>query len=133
MRFEPVSSTILGNRIDILPAGEELSDPVQALSSERFKNLISTLESQYDIVIISSPPVLGKAEILEIASCCSEIIIVAQLNQITQEEIQASLLMLHQVNVVGFVASDIALDSVLNLKYQLFLESSSIYSELSAG
>lgn len=42
----------------ILPRGTYPNDPSELLMSEQFKNVLSTLSEQFDIVVIDTPPVL---------------------------------------------------------------------------
>ena len=107
-KLVPVSTTLLGTSIDVLPAKLEAQDSMRILSSPRFRVLIEALEKRYDLVILDSPPILGTADVLEIAACCGDVVVVAQLNQTTEEELQSSLAALSQVdNVIGIVASDV--------------------------
>ncbi|EDX87685.1 Chain length determinant protein [Synechococcus sp. PCC 7335] len=107
-RLIPVSTTLLGTSIDVLPATLEAHDSIKILSSPRFRVLIEALENRYDLVILDSPPVLGSADVLEIAACCGDLVLVAPLNQTTEEELQASLAALSQLNnLAGIVASDV--------------------------
>ena len=107
-KLVPVSTTLLDTSIDVLPAKLEAHDSMKILSSPRFRVLIEALEKRYDLVILDSPPILGTADVLEIAACCGDVVMVAQLNQTTEEDLQASLAVLSQVdNVIGIVASDV--------------------------
>ena len=104
----PVSTTLLGTSIDVLPATLEVQDSMKILSSPRFRVLVEALEKRYDLVILDSPPVLGAADVLEIAACCGDLVLVAQLNQTTDEELRDSLTALDRIdNLTGIVASDV--------------------------
>ena len=112
-KLTPVSTTLLGTSIDVLPAALEAHDSMKILSSPRFRVLIEALEKRYDLVILDSPPVLGAADVLEIAACCGDLVLVAPLNQTTEEELQSSLAALSQLNnLTGIVASDVPYPSV---------------------
>ncbi len=107
-KLVPVSTTLLDTSIDVLPAKLESQDSMRILSSPRFRVLIEALEKRYDLVILDSPPILGTADVLEIAACCGDVVMVAQLKQTTEDELQSSLATLSQVdNVIGIVASDV--------------------------
>ncbi|MEM8502901.1 MAG: polysaccharide biosynthesis tyrosine autokinase [Cyanobacteria bacterium P01_D01_bin.1] len=107
-KLVPVSTQLLGTSIDVLPARVESQDAMKILSSSRFRVLIEALEQRYDLVILDSPPILGTADVLEIAACCGDLLVVTQLNQTTEEELRDSLSALSRVNnVIGIVASDV--------------------------
>ncbi|MBE9063150.1 polysaccharide biosynthesis tyrosine autokinase [cf. Phormidesmis sp. LEGE 11477] len=107
-KLVPVSTTLLGTSIDVLPTTLEADDSMKILSSPRFRVLIEALEKRYDLVILDSPPVLGTADVLEIAANCNNLVLVAQLNQTTEQELQDSLSILSRVdNLTGIVASDV--------------------------
>ena len=53
--------------IDILTAGTMLPNPLEALSSDRFAELINQLTSQYDRIIIDTPPSLAVSDALVIS------------------------------------------------------------------
>jgi len=107
-KLVPVSTQLLGTSIDVLPAKLEAQDAMKILSSSRFRVLVEALEQRYDLVILDSPPILGTADVLEIAACCGDVLVVTQLNQTTEEDLKASLSALSRVNnVIGIVASDV--------------------------
>ncbi len=107
-KLVPVSTQLLGTSIDVLPAKLETQDAMKILSSSRFRVLIEALEQRYDLVILDSPPILGTADVLEIAACCGDLLVVTQLGQTTEEDLKASLSALSRVNnVIGIVASDV--------------------------
>ncbi len=108
-KLVPVSTTLLGTSIDVLPAKLETQDSMKILSSPRFRVLIDALEKRYDLVILDSPPILGTADVLEIAASCGDVVMVVQLKQTTEEDLQSSLAAMSQVdNVIGIVASDVS-------------------------
>lgn len=108
-KLVPVTTQLLGTSIDVLPARLESQDAMKILSSSRFRVLIEALEQRYDLVILDSPPILGTADVLEIAACCGDLLVVTQLNQTTEEELRDSLSALSRVNnVIGVVASDVS-------------------------
>jgi len=54
--------------IDILPAGSIPPNPLELLSSKRFKETLQSLEAQYGWVIIDTPPVQAVSDVLIIGA-----------------------------------------------------------------
>lgn len=95
-----------GEKIDFLSAGEQTLDPVKLLSSPRFEELIISLESHYDLILIDTPPALGMVDTIKIASCCRGTIVVARINKVEEQELVEVASSLAKSNVLGIVAND---------------------------
>lgn len=103
----PISVTLLGAQIDVLPAGRASADPITLLTSEHFRNLIASLESRYDLVLVDSPSMMSSADALEIASHCEQVLLITALKKLNRTELKLALAMLSQINVIGIVASGV--------------------------
>jgi capsular exopolysaccharide synthesis family protein len=99
------SLSILGSDLDVLTAGSQLDDPVKLLSSQRWRELMTRLEQQYDWILIDAAPILGTVDVLQTASACQGIVMVSRLEQITQTELSQAIGMLSRLNVLGIVAN----------------------------
>jgi capsular exopolysaccharide synthesis family protein len=99
------SLSILGSDLDVLTTGSQLNDPVKLLSSQRWRELMTRLEQQYDWILVDAAPILGTVDVLQTASACQGIVIVSRLEQITQTELSQALGMLSRLNVLGVVAN----------------------------
>ena len=64
------TASLLNEEVDVLTAGSNTSDPVKLLSSSRIRELMFAFERNYDLVLLSSPPVLGYVDMLQTAQCC---------------------------------------------------------------
>lgn len=104
---EPIPIRLLDTQVDVIPSGLASSDPLKVLTSQDFKDLVHQLESEYDWVIIDSPPAMGTADILEIANCCPQLVVTADLNRLTREDLRLALATLDRINVMGVVASGV--------------------------
>jgi len=102
---QPHRLDFLGKYVDILPAGESPLDPITLLSSPRFETLITKSKKFYDIVLVDTPPVLGMADALKVGAICDSTVLVARLDQITQQELTKVLALLTPINVLGIVAN----------------------------
>jgi capsular exopolysaccharide synthesis family protein len=71
-------STVPG--LDVITSGPIPPDPTLLLDGHRLQEIIQALHSQYDLVLIDSPPVLGLADALQIASSVAASIIVIEAN-----------------------------------------------------
>ncbi len=100
--IQPVS--LLGEEIDVLTAGSNMSDPAKLLSSHRLKELMFAFERNYDLVLLSSPPVLGYVDMLQTVQCCQGVVLIEKIDQITKTKLSEANTLLSQLNVIGIVA-----------------------------
>ncbi len=96
--------SLLGEQVDVLTAGSNVSEPTKLLSSPRLKELMYAFERNYDLVLLSSPPVLGHIDALQTAQCCQGIVLIEKINQITKTKLSEAKDLLNQLNVLGIVA-----------------------------
>ncbi len=102
----PIRISPAGANIDILTAGPIPIDPVMLLSSPRMRKLMAEFEQTYDLVILDSSPILGKVDAIEVASCCSGVVMVGRIDMITQSELMEAMAMLGKFNVIGIIANE---------------------------
>ena len=74
---EHISKTQFEN-LFLLPAGPIPPNPADLLSSGRATTLIRELESEYDVVLVDAPPVLGLADSLLLASITHNVLFVIE-------------------------------------------------------
>jgi polysaccharide biosynthesis transport protein len=101
----PIRVSFLNVNIDVLTAGPPAVDSLQLLSSQRMGELMTTFESNYDLVILDTPPVLGLVDAVLVSSLCSGTILIGRLGQVTQAEFSQAIAALDKLNVVGIVAN----------------------------
>ncbi len=101
----PISVFLGDTQIDILPAGPLSHDPVRLLNSHRMRELTAKLERQYDLIVFDTSTLLGRVDALQIASLCRGVVLVSQLDQITQAELTQATTILSRVNTLGIVAN----------------------------
>ncbi|HHP7232462.1 MAG TPA: GumC family protein [Xenococcaceae cyanobacterium] len=97
---------VLGETIDLIVAGSMMTDPVKLLSSPRFTQLINNLEEEYDLLLLDTPPVLGKVDAIKTASCCDAIVMVSRLDTVKISEVVEAANLLSRFNLLGVVAND---------------------------
>ena len=96
--------SLQSEEIDVLAAGTNISDPIKLLSNARLKELMYAFERNYDLVLLTSPPVLGYVDMLQTAQCCQGVILVEQIDSITKPKLSEANSLLSQMNVLGIVA-----------------------------
>lgn len=106
-RFKIALTTVSvdGIDIDVLPAGPTPEDPMSILSSVQMRCFLARAEATYDLVVVDSPPILGLADSLQIASMCKASIMVSRLDKTTQADINQAMPVLTQINTIGIVAN----------------------------
>ncbi|MGL5940200.1 MAG: GumC family protein [Waterburya sp.] len=96
--------SLLGEEFDVLTAGSAVSDPIKLLSSPRLKELMFAFERNYNLVLLSSPPVLGYVDMLQTAQYCQGIVLIEKIDQITKSKLSEANGLLGQLKVLGIVA-----------------------------
>ena len=119
--------SLLNEEVDLLTAGSSISDPVKLLNMNRLKELIRVFERNYDLVLLSSPPVLGYVDMLQTAQCCQGIVLIEEINRITKSKLAEAKTLLNQLNVLGIVAdggeaSEAKLQQVYQLQWESMLK-----------
>jgi capsular exopolysaccharide synthesis family protein len=79
----------VGDLPDVLPAGEGDASPPTLLDSLAFEELLATVRSRYDTVVIDTPPSRQIADGLVIASKCDAVILVVRLGLVRRDDLTA--------------------------------------------
>ena len=96
--------SLLNEEIDVLIAGTNVGDPIKLLSNSRLKELMYAFERNYDLVLLTSPPILGYVDTLQTARCCQGVVLVEQIDRITKPKLSEANNLLDRLNVLGIVA-----------------------------
>ncbi len=96
--------SLLNEEIDVLTAGSSIGDPIKLLNTSRLKELMYSFERNYDLVLLTSPSVLGYVDMLQTAQCCQGVVLVERIDRITKSKISEANALLSQINVLGIVA-----------------------------
>ena len=70
--------------LDIIPAGTPPPNPNQLLESKAFKEFINTLKTQYDVIVIDTPPVALVSDAVYISTFCDAIVFVVRMKYTTR-------------------------------------------------
>lgn len=107
----------LRGNISVLTAGPTPADPVKLLGSQRMKEVIAAFEQTYDLVIVDAPPALGMVDAMLTASCCSGVLLVGRINQVSRSKLTQAMEMLNQLNLIGVVANGVSSPTVREAYY----------------
>ena len=80
-----VHDTKLG--LSCLLANGSFENPIRALSSDRFEQLLTSSRQAYDFVILDSPPVLHVADPVLLANLCQHIIFIVEAGRVPGEQV----------------------------------------------
>ena len=83
---------------DVILAGEKVSDSFQRLDTERLSNLLDHLSSQYDFVIIDTPPIGVVIDAVKIARYCDGVVFVVGSGSVTASSLESAV---HQIYKSG--------------------------------
>ncbi|MGQ1266697.1 polysaccharide biosynthesis tyrosine autokinase [Acinetobacter baumannii] len=95
--------------LDVITRGKSPTNPSEILSSNQFKELLEQLQSQYDHIIIDTPPVLAVTDGIIISQYTGVNLIVARYAKSQIKELELTLNRFEQagVKVNGFILNDI--------------------------
>jgi hypothetical protein len=98
-----------GGRIEVLPSGVVLANPAQLLGSDAMANLIDDLISQYDFVVLDSPPLLPVTDSLNLARLTDGAVVVAMYKSTRRQRLAEALTSLEGVSarVLGLVLNGV--------------------------
>ncbi|MDC5492638.1 polysaccharide biosynthesis tyrosine autokinase [Acinetobacter baumannii] len=95
--------------LDVITRGKSPTNPSEILSSNQFKELLEQLQSQYDHIIIDTPPVLAVTDGIIISQYTGVNLIVARYAKSQMKELELTVNRFEQagVKVNGFILNDI--------------------------
>jgi capsular exopolysaccharide synthesis family protein len=106
---EQVQETSIEN-LYLLSSGSLPPNPAELLGSSRMKAIIDDLESNFDLVIFDSPPVLVVADAVILGSNVDGVIIISDVGRTRSAELKRSLeeMQRGRANVVGVVLNRVS-------------------------
>lgn len=95
--------------LDVITRGKSPTNPLEMLSSTRFKDLLEKFQAQYDHIIIDTPPVLAVTDGIIISQYTGVNLIVARYAKSHMKELELTVNRFEQagVKVNGFILNDI--------------------------
>lgn len=96
------------NGVAILPTGNTNESPAELIASSRFDQVVKTLSSLYDVVLIDSAPVLPLSDSLFAATNAATTVLAVSSGSVTAEQLRAARTSLATVDakVLGVVLMD---------------------------
>ena len=80
-RPEAAHAVVVAERIDLLPAGSPLHNTSHILTHPQLEYLMDRWSSDYDVVLIDSPPILALSDTFSLAALSSGILMVVEAGQ----------------------------------------------------
>lgn len=93
------------NKLKLLPAGRTPPNPSELLSSDRMRLLISKLESEFDVIVLSAPPLLMTTDALVLAERVGGVVVYIGASKLRVSQLQHAMHSLQQVraDIFGLV------------------------------
>lgn len=94
--------------IDVLPCGKLPPNPLELVSSQRFEELVKSLSTRYDRVVIDSPPCQPVSDSLLLARCVDAVIFLVKADSTPSRMVSGSIKALRQAgaSLVGAVLNE---------------------------
>lgn len=99
--------------LKVITRGKSPTNPSEMLSSNKFKELLDLLSSQFDHVIIDTPPVLAVTDGIIISQYSGVNLVIARYGKTQMKELEITMTRFEQVGVKvnGFILNDIQRNS----------------------
>lgn len=93
--------------LHIFPAGRIPPNPSELLGSDEMKEILKTLQSQFDYVIIDAPPVLAVTDSVVVGKLAAGILLIAASGRTTGQDLDKSLLAIETAgtDVLGVIVT----------------------------
>jgi tyrosine-protein kinase Etk/Wzc len=95
--------------IDFIPRGRHPHNPASLLMSDRFTQLMTTLKTHYDYIVIDSPPVLAASDAVILAQSADKVLMVARYDKSIEGQVTYAVKQMHKANmqVDGIILNDV--------------------------
>ena len=113
MAWQNAVIPVLGRpNLSLLPSGPG-SHRAADLIGPRLAELLDEFAKQYDLVILDSPPLLGFAECLQMATAADGVLIISRAGETKRKAVAAVVTALRRVraNVIGVVLNQVSQDT----------------------
>lgn len=98
------------SNVDVLPAGMIPPNPLEVLSSDKFKALLDSMSKRYDRIVIDTPPALLFSDALVVSDLCGGAVVVIKANQTRSEQVKKTIgkFVQHKINLDGVILNRVA-------------------------
>jgi len=106
--------------LHILPGGLVPPNPLELLSSERFKRMLEVLEKSYDRIVIDSPPVQAVSDALVLSSYAKAVVYVVEADSTHEKVVRKGIQRLIEYNapIAGIVLNKVDLKKAEKYGYE---------------
>lgn len=96
-------------RLSVLPSGSIASNPAELVGSEKMRNLVKTLKTQYAhrYIIIDSPPIILTTEPTILSEMVDGVIVVVLVGKTPRELVQKAVSSINKEKILGIVLNQI--------------------------
>jgi Mrp family chromosome partitioning ATPase len=93
------------DKLSLLPAGRQVSNPAELLSSKKMKKLMVEMKSRYSdrYILFDTPPVLPMAETRSMSRMVDGVLLVVREGIASLQHIQHAIDIIHKDNVLGIL------------------------------
>jgi capsular exopolysaccharide synthesis family protein len=109
----------------VMTAGHLSRDPTKLLASKKLATFLTHASEYFDQIIIDTPPVIGFADTLILASAVDGVLFIVDESNMDKDKIQNSLAQLSRIrkNILGFVVTKAKQDVLTNDYYKEYYAS----------
>ena len=104
---EKLTTAQVSENLTLVPAGRPVADPLGGLSSGRMKRIVEDATTEFDWVIVDSPPVGVLADAHLVAETVDAAILVVRAGVTSFEDLKAAAEALGEDHVLGVVLNDV--------------------------
>lgn len=83
----------------IVPAGPRSNNPSELLGSQKMKDFLAYLDTQFDVIVLDTPPVLAVADSQIMSVISDAVVFVALTGGVAVADVQRSVSLLREINV----------------------------------
>jgi capsular exopolysaccharide synthesis family protein len=96
-------------RLRVLGAGDPPPNPAALLSSDAMRELLSELESRFDLVVIDTPAALAVSDSVPLLQSVSGVVLIARMNRTTRDTVRRLLKIINSAHgkLLGSVATGV--------------------------
>jgi len=92
-----------GHDLYLLPVNQEVDNPTELLSSERFSEMLARLREYFDFILIDSPPVMPFADSILLANHADAVILIVRAGMAPYDIVEKAIDALPRDRILGVV------------------------------
>jgi succinoglycan biosynthesis transport protein ExoP len=110
---DAVRLTSIHSRLSAVPSGHLPKDPPEVVGSQRFDELLEELRSQFEVVVIDTPPLLAVSDAVMVATMVDGTLVVARADHTDKRALKHAVEQLRRVDapLLGLVLNSVTVGS----------------------